>query len=202
MLKPPRAPTLHQLDLAEHLVETRYGDPFYRLATAMVRLSKRPGNHVDAADALAALLLTWNAGYYRFRPDEKRCLVADLSDLLREHRRVLARLSRASIRSLDTREDDAREVFAAFDEKLGPVGAAKALHLLAPGFFPIWDTKIAKAYMVGGTKRAGYNADRYVTFMSLVQEQCRKLPSTRTLGRNQLRALDEFNFCRYTRGWL
>jgi hypothetical protein len=27
-----------------------------------------------------------------------------------------------------------------------PVAVAKALHLLAPGFFPLWDEKIAQAY--------------------------------------------------------
>lgn len=97
--------------------------------------------------------------------------------------------------------EEARDVFAAFDEKLGPVGAAKALHLLAPRFFPLWDTKIAKEYLGGGMKKAGKNADRYLRFMELVQGQCERLPDARTLGRYQLRALDEFNYCRYTKNW-
>src|ERR1051325_5999064 len=36
-----------------------------------------------------------------------------------------------------------------------PVGVAKALHLLAPGFFPLWDEKIAKAYRLS-TDRSGF----------------------------------------------
>jgi len=37
--------------------------------------------------------------------------------------------------------------------RTSPVAVSKALHLLAPDFFPIWDQKIAKAY--------GYNYSKY-----------------------------------------
>lgn len=190
-----------QLERAHRRIENDYGDPFYRVATALVRLSKRRQNRVKVADALAALLLTWNASFYTRNPGPRRRLVRDLDGLLGKHRRALARLSGASIKSLRTHEEDARSVFAAFDEKLGPVGAAKALHLLAPRFFPLWDRAIAKAYLGGGMQKAGKNVDRYLRFMELVQGQYESLPDARTLGRYQLRALDEFNYCRYTKKW-
>jgi hypothetical protein len=45
-----------------------------------------------------------------------------------------------------------------FKKVLGKTGAAKSLHLLAPRFFPLWDTKIAKTYGV----KNGMEADRYL----------------------------------------
>jgi hypothetical protein len=114
---------------------------------------------------------------------------------------VLSRFLEASIRSFGaSSEDAARDVFASFDALLGPVGAAKALHLLAPRFFPLWDTKIANAY--GFRPRRGRSADSYLDFMELVQVQCGRLGGEKAMGRDALRALDEFNYCRYTKGWL
>jgi hypothetical protein len=41
------------------------------------------------------------------------------------------------------------QLFGLFRSKLGPVGAAKALHVLPPTFFPLWDQAIACGYGVG-----------------------------------------------------
>jgi hypothetical protein len=60
----------------------------------------------------------------------------------------------------------------------------------------LWDREIAKECGVGGMKKVGQNADRYLRFMAIVQEQCKQLPSERSLGRNRLRALDEYNICK------
>jgi hypothetical protein len=119
--------------------------------------------------------------------------------LLARHRRLLAKFRASSIEAFGAdNEHEARAVFASFEAVLGPVGAAKALHLLAPRFFPLWDTKIAVAYGLGGAQ-AGRNAERYLRFMEVVQMQCKRLGGEEAMGRNPLRALDEFNFCRYTR---
>jgi hypothetical protein len=92
-------------------------------------------------------------------------------------------------------------LFEAFAERLGPVGAAKALHLLSPRFFPIWDAAIAKAYGLGASRRAA-NARRYLEFMRIVQATCARLGGEKTIGRNPLKALDEFNYCKHTKQWM
>lgn len=183
-------------------MDREYGDdPFYRVATELVALAQRKQTKVKMSYALAALLLTWNQAYYRYHPELRRRLVGDLNVVLTKHRRVLSRFHETSIRSFGAdNEDAARDVFESFDALLGPVGAAKALHLLAPRFFPLWDTKIANAF--GFRPRRGRSADSYLDFMELVQTQCKRLGGERAIGRNPLKALDEFNYCRYTRGWL
>jgi hypothetical protein len=148
-------------------METKYGDPFYAVATELVELAQRGQTKVKVSEALAALLLTWNRGYYRYHPELSRRLVHDLDELLARDKRVLTEFGNASIESFGRDNEDAvRAVFESFDAVLGPVGAAKALHLLAPRFFPLWDTAIAQAYGVGGA-RAARNAERYVLFMEL-----------------------------------
>ncbi len=80
------------------------------------------------------------------------------------------------------------------------MGAAKALHLLAPRFFPLWDRAIAKAYGLPLGER-GKNAARYHRFMAIAKRQCEDLGGERAVGQNLLKALDEYNYCRYTKHW-
>ena len=65
-------------------------------------------------------------------------------------------------------------MFQDFEEILGPVGAAKALHLLAPEFFPLWDRAIASAYGVP-LRKVGRNAEQYLAFIRMTREQVRHL---------------------------
>ncbi len=82
------------------------------------------------------------------------------------------------------------QLFGLFRLKLGPVGAAKALHVLAPRFFPMWDNPIASGYGVG-TEAPGY-----FLFMFLTKHQVLNLPKNPAL----LKILDEYNYRRYTLG--
>ena len=81
------------------------------------------------------------------------------------------------------------------------MGAAKALHLLAPRFFPLWDRAIAKAYGLSLGKR-GTNAERYCRFMEIVKEQGQNLGVNQPNGQNLLKAIDEYNYCKYSKGWM
>ncbi len=86
-------------------------------------------------------------------------------------------------------------LFNECDAVLGPVGAAKALHLLAPKFFPLWDREIAKWYkcpLVG----VGSNGERYWRFMKIAQEQCIDLKNQ---GENVLKLIDEYNYVTFSR---
>jgi hypothetical protein len=82
---------------------------------------------------------------------------------------------------------------------LRPVGAAKALHLLAPRFFPIWDRTIAGQYGFRLAK-AGLNGRRYWRFIHIARDQCRQLQEA-GYTENPLKAVDEYNYCRHTKGW-
>jgi hypothetical protein len=102
------------------------------------------------------------------------------------------------VRSLATLIENDRPtvlaLFTSFQQKLGLVGAAKSLNLLAPKFFPLWDNAISYGY---GVVNAPHG---YFLFMVVVKDQVAriKVPD----GLEPLKILDEYNYCKYTKNWL
>lgn len=199
---PPGTPSLDDLAGAAQTFQENEGrDLFYRVATEIIALAIDGKTTITVSEGLAVLLQTWNQTYYRFHPGRRATLSKDLGTLLGRHKAILAALRTRSIASFgDEDEEEIGIVFASFADVLGPVGTAKALHLLAPFFFPLWDDAIAHAYHLG-QPRPQKNAQRYIHFMRITQSQVRELGGVPGVGRNPLKALDEFNYCRYSRGW-
>lgn len=94
------------------------------------------------------------------------------------------------------------------------VSVAKALHLLAPSFFPLWDDEIAKRYGCGWPSATGA-ADCYITFMkqakdilaSLGDEEERqgierRLSERARFPKPLLKFVDEYNYAHFTKGWV
>jgi len=84
-----------------------------------------------------------------------------------------------------------------------PVAVAKALHPLAPNFFPLWDDQIAKAY---GCYYNNNPAEKYIRFMKLIKEFAEKVgdyinPSNYQ-NKTFLKLIDEFNYSKYTKRWI
>jgi hypothetical protein len=81
-----------------------------------------------------------------------------------------------------------------------PVSVAKALHLLAPNFFPLWDDKISKKY------QCYYNvspAQKYIEFCKITKKQVREINEyVNQTNRTPVKLIDEFNYCKYTKSWL
>ena len=178
-------------------------DLFYRAATELVGLALRRSTSLTVAESLAVLLQTWNKARYQYKKFDATHF-AEIEALLRQHRSELSRCRRKTIERLKPADASAIvNMFESFETVLGPVGSAKALHLLAPRFFPIWDRKIAGKYGLQLGK-AGSNGDRYWRFMVISGQQCRHLRSrsrSRLRG-NLLKSIDEYNYCKYTKGWL
>lgn len=80
-----------------------------------------------------------------------------------------------------------------------PVAVAKALHVLAPNFFPLWDDKIARKY------ECYYNenpAEKYLSF-------CKRMKTMVDVARQYLgnsdetlKRIDEYNYSKYTQRWI
>lgn len=176
-------------------------DLFYRAAADLIDRALCRSCSLSVAEALAVLLQTWNRARYRYKKFDANHF-SDIETLLRTHRNRLHSLRKRRIQTL-TPDEKATMVsmFEAFEVVLGPVGTAKALHLLAPRLFPLWDRKIAAKYGVP-LRKAGLNGERYWRFMLISQRQCRALRSDGSVWSDPLKALDEYNYCRYTKGWL
>ena len=48
----------------------------------------------------------------------------------------------------------------------------------------------------------GTNANKYYKFMEITQFQCQKLEGKLSNEINPLKRIDEFNYCKYTKGWI
>jgi hypothetical protein len=197
----PPLPTWEQLEKARTLFEAyEPRDLFYRAATEFVSLSLDGKTSLSVTESVAVLLQTWNAQYYRFHPFDAAHFSA-LEAVITSSQAQWRSCRLRDLISMTTDEFDAiAEMFTAFELVLGPVGAAKTLHLLAPEFFPLWDRKIAEGYGIS-LGAAGENAVEYVSFMTIVVSQIAQVAPH---GESQgiLKRIDEFNYCRFTKRWI
>lgn len=195
-------PTIEEINRAREVFEANEPrDLIYRAATELVDLAMRGATSLSVAEALAVLLQTWNRMYYTYRRFDSQHF-SDIKHLVSSHQQVLATFRQRSIESFsDEDEATVKRVFESFEEVLGAVGASKSLHLLAPRFFPLWDNAIARAYGAGLRER-GRNADRYCHFMGIAKKQWEGLGGEQAIGRNPLKVIDEYNYCRYSKGWM
>jgi len=175
-------------------------DVFYRTAMLLMPLALNDQINLSPADVLEIVLQTWNSQFYRFR----RWIPKHHQDIEQLVVRFKAQISATRTRTISSclkgfsgDEGWVLLMFAEFRKVLGPVGAAKSLHLLAPEFLPLWDNTIAK-------KAYGVPLDEtgYIAMMRAVQVQEKKVSGSKTVAGNFLKLLDEYNYCRYKKGWL
>lgn len=188
-------PTIQDLDQARKDFETfEPRDLFYNAATELVDLAIHGKTNLSLAEAIAVLLQTWNVSYYRFRPFDKEHF-SKIEGLLETYQHLTNEIRQRTIEDFcDKDANMVKAIFGQFESVFGKTGAAKSLHLLAPRFFPLWDTEIARAYNLG----KGSEAERYCLFMEKTKNQVKNLGGKQAMCRNPLKALDEYNYCKYT----
>lgn len=171
-------------------------DLAYKVARDMVERAYSGGQSFSRADGVAILLMTWNAGFYRFHPDRLRTLVADLDRLISRHEASITAWRARSAASYEPRSDAGRveHVYRDFVAVLWPVGTAKSLHVLAPRFFPIWDRSIADAL---GLALSPPEAS-VSSYLRLMEIAGRFAQGSRF--EDPLKALDEWAYVTYTLG--
>ena len=174
-------------------------DLLYRVATVLIEQATKGNTELSIADAVAALLQTWNQSYYRYHKFDA-VHFAEIEEVVDKHPEIISDMRQRNIGSLKAGDETTVIfLFTDFEVVLGPVGAAKCLHLLAPDFFPLWDRAIAEAYGVSLGPR-GKNGKKYHGFMETTRTQVLRLQKERKGKRHLVKAVDEFNYCRYTLG--
>ncbi len=204
-------PTLAHLRKArEEFKRIEPRDFFYwsvtKLVAAVLDTELRTGMVDELVRVLMMLLTTWNKNYYRFFNNRKRGMTleehfAELEAVISKHFDRLIRFRSQRIHeTAEIPEQDIRDIFEDFTDVLGRVGAAKCLHLLAPGFFPLWDAAILKGYgMEKNEYRHRTDAERYVAFIRISKVQIDNLGDFSSFTDNPLKSLDEYNYCRFTK---
>jgi len=181
-------------------------DAMYKVATFLV--SYFWGKPSDMADGLGVLLLTWNQAFYRYGIFDfdklEGCITENWREIENYRNRDLSSLS-------DIDEASLKEMFNKFLEALkidsgkkqgtkSPVAVAKALHLLAPNFFPLWDDKIARAYGCYYSKKP---AEKYVLFCKITKTMVDKLRNCVShQNKTIVKMIDEYNYSKYTQKWI
>lgn len=180
-------------------------DLMYKVATFL--LKHFWGKPKDMADGLGVLLLTWNQAFYRYGELD----YDDLENFLKRNMSIIESFKERDISSLS--DDDEKLIKSLFNQLLdvlkieskkgprkSPVGVGKALHLLCPDFFPIWDEKIARAY------KCYYDtdpSDKYVQFCKINKKLSEIVSNYNiTLNKTTLKLIDEYNYSKYTKGWI
>jgi hypothetical protein len=177
-------------------------DSMYKIATFIV--DHFWGQPREMADGLGVLLLTWNQAFYRYGSLDFEALE---SCLARNHQ-ILDTLRNRNILTYTPADDEIISLlYGQFLESLqisdgnmkgrkSPVSVAKALHLLAPAFFPLWDDKIAREY------ECHYE---YIPFIRKMKDMASLLEPVVDIqkgGRTLLKLIDEYNYSKFTKKWI
>ena len=224
------------LEGSEEYIRREKRDSMYKVATFLISQPWTNASWAPSiAEGLGVLLLTWNQAFYRYGSFD----FDKLEDFMNRYGEVLEQFRKRDIFSFN--KSDEKVVKELFNELLNvlsvkdkkgntrrsPVAVSKALHLLAPKFFPLWDDDIAKAeiyrcYWSGGSSQA---PDRYLKFMSKIKQiakqivreysekkgvdekmavvcicnECSKnIPFTKSL----LKIIDEYNYAKFSQHWI
>lgn len=179
----------------------------YKVATFL--LEHFWGNVPEMTNASGVLLLTWNQAFYRYGSFDfdklEKCIKRNIPIISGFRQRNISSLSSSD-------EDDIKRLFREFLDALqidsgkkrgtkkSPVSAAKALHLLAPMFFPLWDNKIAKGYECDYSK----NPDgAYIEFCKITKRIASKVETcSGDHNKTTVKLIDEYNYSKYTKNWI
>jgi hypothetical protein len=183
-------------------------DAMYKTATFLV--AHFWGQPAQMADGLGVLLLTWNQAFYRYGGFDfdvlEACIAATIDQLTGFRSRDISTYDysdNALIAQLFDQFNSALSIRKDGEEgPKSPVSTAKALHLLAPAFFPLWDNEIARAY---GFNYQSEPADKYMRFMRDMKRIVKSIDvSSRSAdtGKTALKLIDEYNYARFTKHWI
>jgi len=181
-------------------------DAMYRVATFLVRHFW--GKPSEMADALGVLLLTWNQAFYRYGSFDfdhlESCIARNMVGLAGFRRREICSFSsrdRGMVGELFNDFLGALEISTGKARgRRSPVAAAKALHLLAPRFFPIWDARIARTYKCYYHTRP---AAKYIEFCEKVRAVADEVKNyIRLSDKTVVKLIDQYNYSKYTKGWV
>ncbi|MBI4764960.1 MAG: hypothetical protein HY787_10185 [Deltaproteobacteria bacterium] len=181
-------------------------DAMYK--TAIFLVNHFWGKPADMADGMGVLLLTWNQAFYRYGPFDfdklERTIESNFTAIEGFHDRDILTLSTSDEPVIKELFEELLEALQIADGKMkgrkSPVAVSKALHLLGPAFFTLWDDKIARAY------DSYYNphpCDKYLSFSYKMQNLAQQIGSQASSGgKTLLKLIDEYNYAKHTKGWI
>jgi hypothetical protein len=143
------------------------------------------------------LLFTWNFA----ARETKQLNFENVGEVLQRCESELKALENYTIKNMDEEtQEKVKRIFSEFKKLMGQTGASKALSLLNPRLFVMWDTKIRKRLgkeLIPGIKN-GEKPEYYIIFLQGIQKIIdeyklkEKVPSGTILAKK----IDEYNYVR------
>jgi len=175
---------------------------------ALNHIQQNWSNPEEMARGIGLLLQSWHQSFYRFGNYDCNLLIR----CIERNFKIINKFKDRDISSLSNNyEPKIKELFNQFLDALrggnrkSPVAVAKSLNLLAPKFLPLWDKSIARAYdYVWGGILTELAATYYISFCWKMKEMAEKIkdclpnPDDRSI----LKRIDEYNYSKYTKGWI
>ena len=202
-------PAFSEIEKGYHEYQAREKrDAMYKIATFLIQYFW--GNSSKMADSLGVLLYTWNQAFYRYGllDFEKLewCITRNQSSLENFRQRTILSYSIVDNKEIELLFGEFLSALQISDGKnagrKSPVSASKALHLLAPSFFPLWDYEIARIY---GCNYASNPEKKFIIFMGKMRSIASYLDpivDAQKIGKTLLKLIDEYNYSKYTKGWI
>jgi hypothetical protein len=169
--------------------------------------------------AIESLIREWNKkSFYRFRPKQLNKISPDIQSFLRQEGSRIESLESKTLGHLDLSDIQlVSELYWKLSEydSIGQTGASKALHMMMPRLFVMWDDNIASAYhrLHGGHKvqealcyqqfmRTSNEVAAAVLSKTSEEELSTKHPNFKAIGYKKTLAkmLDECNYAEFTLG--
>jgi len=142
---------------------------------------------------IRTFLISWGLMVRVINSKDRKTWRSDLAKSLKKHECNLEKFRKLDLKSVDISaiEDDIKELYSVVRKIVGPTSASKALHLICPKFFPLWDENIRKKCKVNCEKKG------YYEFMGKVKLFCNDYAKQLTFLQNkykksELRLIDQY----------
>jgi hypothetical protein len=171
---------------------------------ALSTVSNGWGKPEDMAEGVGIIIRGWN---YLFSNYDNRkliqCIERNMKSIQELRHRKLRSLSKADDKVIQGLFEQFLEALKRIvDSRRSAVSVAKAFGVLTPEFLPIWDNPIADAY--GHILDSDIAHLQYADFCHQMKyladkvRTCVPYPDDRSL----LKRIDEYNYAKYTQGWI
>jgi hypothetical protein len=171
---------------------------------ALSRVQDNWGNPTEMTGGISRLIRSWNRFFANFDLEAMSACIGRNLGILGEFRnRDISSLSEADTSAIkDLFNDFLVALQRKPDNRKSPVSVAKALSLIAPNFFPIWDSNIAFAYDCFYFSDSGDLA--YIKFCHKMKYFADKVRDFAPIqdDRPLLKRIDEYNISKYTMHWI
>jgi len=173
----------------------------YELATDLINKArsnckgKEWYKDINTIKGILLLLFTWNFA----APLTKKLNFENVEKVLQKCKIDLEELEKYTIENIDEKaEEKIKKIFCEFKKVMGQTGASKALSLLNPSLYVMWDTKIRKRLgknLIPGIEN-GEKPEHYIIFLKGVQKIIIKYKLKEKLSKDAILAkkVDEYNY--------